>query len=141
MYDNSDYGRGLADAYESGVKAANGTVVGKEQYAAGDTDFKAQLTKLKAAGPDLLFLSGYYPEGSKIAQQARELGMTSSCSAPTAMRRTSCPSSVAPPSRACWSPPSSTIRSDDPAVEKFVEAYKAKYKGANPDWFAATGTT
>ena len=61
MYDNSDYGRGLADAYESGVKAANGTVVGKEQYAAGDTDFKAQLTKLKAAGPDLLFLSGYYP--------------------------------------------------------------------------------
>ena len=49
--------------------------MGKEQYATGDTDFKAQLTKLKGASPDLLFLSGYYPEGSKIAQQAAELGM------------------------------------------------------------------
>ena len=26
---------------------------------------------------------------------------------------------------------------DDPAVQKFVDAYKAKYKGANPDWFVA----
>ena len=25
----------------------------------------------------------------------------------------------------------------DPAVQKFVTAFKAKYKGANPDWFAA----
>ena len=53
------------------------------------------------------------------------------------MPPTSCPSSAAPPSRACWSPPSSTTPSSDPAVQKFVEAYKAKYKGANPDWFAA----
>ncbi len=75
MYDDSDYGRGLADAYEAAVKTAGGTVVGKEQYTTGDTDFKAQLTKLKGASPELLFLSGYYPEGSKIAQQAAELGM------------------------------------------------------------------
>ena len=26
---------------------------------------------------------------------------------------------------------------NDPAVQKFVAAYKAKYKGANPDWFVA----
>ena len=69
MYDDSDYGRGLADATEAAAKAIGGTVVDKEQYTSGDTDFKPQLTKIKAGNPELIFLSGYYPEGSKIASR------------------------------------------------------------------------
>ena len=137
MYDNSDYGRGLADAYESGVKAAGGTLVGKEQYAAGDTDFKAQLTKLKGASPDLLFLSGYYPEGSKIAQQARELGMDVQMLGSDGYASDELPKLGGAAVEGMLVSTFFDYTKDDPAVQKFVDAYKAANKGANPDWFAA----
>ena len=76
IYDDSDYGRGLAESFEKDVTAAGGQVVEKQQYTTGDSEFKAQLTKIKQANPELLFFSGYYPEGSKIAQQAKDLGIT-----------------------------------------------------------------
>jgi branched-chain amino acid transport system substrate-binding protein len=137
MYDNSDYGRGLADAYEAAVKAASGAIVGKEQYATGDTDFKAQLTKLKGAGPDLLFLSGYYPEGSKIAQQARELGMDVQMLGSDGYASDELPKLGGAAVEGMLVSTFFDYTKEDPAVKKFVDAYKAKYGGGNPDWFAA----
>ena len=137
MYDNSDYGRGLADAYEEGIKAAGGTVVEKQQYTTGDTDFKAQLTKIKGANPDLIFLSGYYPEGSKIAQQAKELGMDVQMLGSDGYASDELPKLGGAAVEGMLVSTFFDYTKDDPAVQKFVDAYKAKYKGANPDWFVA----
>jgi branched-chain amino acid transport system substrate-binding protein len=137
MYDNSDYGRGLADAYEEGIKAAGGTVSEKQQYTTGDTDFKAQLTKIKGANPDLLFLSGYYPEGSKIAQQAKELGMDVQMLGSDGYASDELPKLGGAAVEGMLVSTFFDYTKDDPAVQKFVDAYKAKYKGANPDWFVA----
>ncbi len=137
MYDSSDYGRGLADAFESGVTGAGGTIVGKQQYATGDTDFKSQLTKLKSAGPDLLFLSGYYPEGSKIAQQAKELGMDVQMLGSDGYASDELPKLGGAAVEGMLVSTFFDYTNDDPAVQKFVDAYKAANDGANPDWFAA----
>ena len=137
MYDNSDYGRGLADAYDAGIKAAGGTIVEKQQYSTGDTDFKAQLTKIKGANPDLIFLSGYYPEGSKIAQQAKELGMDVQMLGSDGYASDELPKLGGAAVEGMLVSTFFDYTKDDPAVQKFVEAYKAKYKGANPDWFVA----
>ena len=137
IYDNSDYGRGLADAYDSGVQAAGGTIVAKQQYATGDTDFSSQLTKIKAANPDLLFMSGYYPEGSKIAQQARQLGMTVQMLGSDGYASDQLPKLGGAAVEGMLVSTFFDYTKTDPAVQKFVAAYKAKYKGANPDWFAA----
>ena len=137
MYDNSDYGRGLADAFEQGVTDAGGTVVEKQQYSTGDTDFKAQLTKIKAAGPELLFLSGYYPEGSKIAQQAKELGLDVQMLGSDGYASDELPKLGGAAVEGMLVSTFFDYSKSDPAVQKFVEAYKAKYKGANPDWFVA----
>jgi len=137
MYDNSDYGRGLADAYDEGVKAAGGSVVAKEQYTTGDTDFKAQLTKIQGAGPELLFLSGYYPEGSKIAQQAKELGMDVQMLGSDGYASDELPKLGGAAVEGMLVSTFFDYTKDDPAVQKFVDAYKAKYEGANPDWFVA----
>jgi branched-chain amino acid transport system substrate-binding protein len=137
IYDNSDYGRGLADAYEAGIEAAGGSVVAKEQYATGDTDFKAQLTKVKGAGPELIFLSGYYPEGSKIAQQASELGMDVQLLGSDGYASDELPKLGKAAVEGMLVSTFFDYTKDDPAVQAFVEAYQAKYEGANPDWFAA----
>jgi len=137
MYDSSDYGRGLADAFESGVTGTGGTIVEKQQYATGDTDFKSQLTKIKGAGPDLLFLSGYYPEGSKIAQQARELGMDVQMLGSDGYASDELPKLGGAAVEGMLVSTFFDYSNTDPAIQKFVEAYKAANDGANPDWFAA----
>jgi branched-chain amino acid transport system substrate-binding protein len=137
MYDDSDYGRGLANEYEEAAKEAGGQVVGKEQYTTGDTDFKAQLTKIKAASPELLFLSGYYPEGSKIAQQAKELGMNVQILGSDGYASDELSKLGGAAVEGMLVSTFFDYSKQDPAVQKFVEAYKAKYAGGNPDWFAA----
>jgi branched-chain amino acid transport system substrate-binding protein len=137
IYDNSDYGRGLADAFGSGVQADGGAVVAKQQYASGDTDFSSQLTKIKAANPDLLFMSGYYPEGSKIAQQARQLGMTVQLLGSDGYASDQLPKLGGAAVEGMLVSTFFDYTKNDPAVKKFVAAYKAQNKGANPDWFAA----
>jgi len=137
IYDNSDYGRGLADAYVSGVKSAGANIVAQQQYATGDTDFSSQLTKIKAANPDLLFMSGYYPEGSKIAQQARQLGMNVQMLGSDGYASDQLPKLGGAAVEGMLVSTFFDYTKKDPAVQKFVAAYKAKYHGANPDWFAA----
>ncbi|MGV1005276.1 MAG: ABC transporter substrate-binding protein [Candidatus Nanopelagicales bacterium] len=137
MYDSSDYGRGLADAYEAGVKEAGGTIVGKEQYASGDTEFKSQLTKIKGANPDLLFLSGYYPEGAKIAQQARELGLQVQMLGSDGYASDELPKLGGAAVEGMLVSTFFDYSRDDEKVQKLVKAYQAKNDGANPDWFVA----
>jgi len=52
-------------------------VAAHEHIASGDSDFTAVLTKLKRVKPDVIYMSVYQPEGSKMIQQVRKLGLTS----------------------------------------------------------------
>jgi branched-chain amino acid transport system substrate-binding protein len=137
IYDDSDYGRGLADAFEAAIKADGGTVVDREQYTTGDSDFKPQLTKVKGTNPQLIFLSGYYPEGSKIAIQARSLGIKAQLLGSDGYASDQIiklgGAAVEGMLISTFFDPSKP----DPAVQKFVAAYKAKFAGAVPDYFAA----
>ena len=54
---------------KAGVKA-----VAHEQYNVGDTDFTAQITRLKERNPEVTFLYGLVKEPTIILRQARELG-------------------------------------------------------------------
>ena len=136
MYDDSDYGRGLAEAYDAAVKAAGGTVVGKEQYTSGDAEFKAQLTKIKGGNPEMIFLSGYYPEGSKIVAQAKELGITAQFLGSDGYASDELAKLGGAAVEGMLVSTFFDYTKQDPAVQKFVTAFKAKFN-ANPDWFAA----
>jgi len=52
-------------------------VVAHEHITSGDSDFTAVLTKLKRINPDVIYLSVYQPEGSKMIRQIRKLGLES----------------------------------------------------------------
>ncbi len=76
LYDvASDYNKGLAEVFRDEFKKAGGEVVAFESYQTKDTDFKSQLTKIKAAGPDVVFLPNYYNEVALQLQQAKQLGL------------------------------------------------------------------
>ncbi len=69
------YSVGLADYFLSKYKELGGTIVNDQSYKAGDQDFKAQLTAIKAKGPEAIYVPGYYTDVALIARQSRELGM------------------------------------------------------------------
>lgn len=72
---SSDYAKGLANTFTEEFKANGGTIVANESYAQKDTDFGAQITKIKGLDFDVLFVPGYYEEAGPIIKQARDAGI------------------------------------------------------------------
>jgi branched-chain amino acid transport system substrate-binding protein len=135
---SSDYSLGLAKFFKAGFAADGGKIVAEGNYSHGDKDFSAQLTAIKAANPDGIFLPGYYTEVGLIVLQAKQLGIN-------------CPifggdgwesSSLVPIGGAALEGDyfSTHFSPDDtsPAVQNFVKAYQDRYHGV-PDAMAALG--
>ena len=78
LYDvASDYPKGLAENFRDAWVAlhGDGSVVAFESFTTGDTDFSAQLTKIKGTDAEVLFTPQYYNEVPLIVKQAQELGL------------------------------------------------------------------
>ena len=70
----NDYTKGLSENFKATFEKLGGKIVAYEGHATGTTDFKAQLTKIVQAKPDIIYVSDYYNDVALIAKQARELG-------------------------------------------------------------------
>jgi branched-chain amino acid transport system substrate-binding protein len=78
LYDNgNDYNKGLAEYFKAGFEKNGGKVVAFEAFTDEDktVDYKAQLTKIKAAKPEFLYLPNYYASSALQLKQAREMGL------------------------------------------------------------------
>ena len=62
-YTNSDYGKGLAEAFEAAFTAAGGTVTLNAAHEDGKADYSAEVGALAAAGGDRLVIAGYIDQG------------------------------------------------------------------------------
>ncbi|MDR2419218.1 MAG: ABC transporter substrate-binding protein [Treponema sp.] len=77
LYDaGADYNSGLADAFRQQFKAIGGEVVADEAYQSGDVDFNAQVTRIKVANPEVVYLPNYYNDVALQAKQLRAQGIT-----------------------------------------------------------------
>ncbi len=75
LHDKSNYGKGLADDTQKSMNAAGLKEVNYDTYSGGEKDFRALVSKLKAANVDVIFLGGYHTEAGLIVRQMREQGM------------------------------------------------------------------
>ena len=71
----SDYSKGLAKYFKEGFSKSGGQISVELDFNGGDKDFKAQLTAIKAASPDAVFVPGYYTDAALICIQAKQLGL------------------------------------------------------------------
>lgn len=67
-----DYSKGLAAFFEAKFEELGGEIVVDASYQSKDTDFRAQLTRIKGAKPDVVFLPAYYQEAAQVGKQAVE---------------------------------------------------------------------
>ena len=69
------YSQGLSKSFADKFKALGGEVVGEVFYETGQTDFTGPINEIKGKNPDVLFLSGYFPEVGPMAQAIRGAGI------------------------------------------------------------------
>jgi len=132
----NDYTKGLSEFFRDKFIELGGKIVAFEAHATGATDFKAQLTKIIAAKPDVIYISDYYNDVALIAKQARELGYTGPLVGGDGWDS---PDLVKIGGKAVENGYfTNHFSKDDPSpqVQEFVKKYEAKF-GKTPDALAA----
>jgi branched-chain amino acid transport system substrate-binding protein len=134
---NSPYSRGLTEFFEFSFAKMNGQILLKQSYSQGDANYRGQLSLIKAANPDVIYIPGYYGDVAIIARQARQLGLT-----------------VPLLGADGWDAPelwelggdalngsyiSNHYSADDPSetIQHFVHGYRQRYGNLTPDAHAA----
>ncbi len=136
---SSDYSKGLKQSFEESFVKNGGKVLSTEAFLQKDQDFKATLTKIKALNPEVIFIPAYYEEVGKIVKQARELGInipllgTDGWDDPKVVEIAGAKAL----DNTFFSNHYSS-QDTDPAVVKFVAAYKKEYN-QEPSALAALG--
>jgi branched-chain amino acid transport system substrate-binding protein len=137
LYDiENDYTKGLAEEFKKHFENMGGTVVAFETHASGDQDFRAQLTKIKAAEPDVLFLPQYYQTASLQAKQVREMGWDVQMLGADGWDSPDLISIAGDAVEGGYHANHYSPDSDTPIAQAFLKAYNDKY-GKTPDALAA----
>ena len=139
LYDfNSDYSRGLYQFFKRSFTQLGGQIVSEQSYTQGDRDFSGQLTAIRAANVDVIYVPGYYGEVGVIANQTKQLGIKAPLLGGDGWD--------APQ---LWQLRGAALNGDyisnhysvddpSPAIRKFVADYKGRYN-ILPDALAALG--
>lgn len=137
LYENDDYGKGLADVYNKKITALGATAVMQEPYNLGETkDFSAILTKMKAAGPDALFIAGQYNEAAMIIKQGKRLGINLPVFGSNGLYSDALIQLGGKDVEGLRAVGAFHSSADYPEAKAFIDAYKAKW-GQEPDIWAA----
>ena len=139
MYGNDDaFTKSAYDVMKDALAKLNIEVLTTETFSGKDTDFSAQLTKIKALNPDAIVVSALVEAGSGILLGKKALGFPEKVRVIGGNGLNSPKigeiAGAAADGTLVGSP--WFIGKKDPANEKFVSSYKAKY-GSDPDQFAA----
>jgi branched-chain amino acid transport system substrate-binding protein len=134
----NDYTKGLSEFFKAKFTSLGGQVVGYEGHATGTTDFKAQLTKVLAANPDVLYVSDYYNDVALIAKQARELGFKGPLLGGDGWDSPKLTEVGGSAVEGCFFTNHYSQEDTSPMVQNFVKTYQAKYNVV-PDALAALG--
>jgi branched-chain amino acid transport system substrate-binding protein len=133
-----DYSVGLTNIAKDYLIKNGATIVKEQSYSSGDKDFRAQLTDLKAAAPEVIIITGYYPEAALIAKQARQFGIKATLVGGDGWDGSSLIPVGGKAIEGAYFSNHFSVEDTSPIVQTFVQKYKQKYNVV-PDAFAALG--
>jgi branched-chain amino acid transport system substrate-binding protein len=71
----AEYSVGLGNLFLKAFGEMGGKVLVTAYIQTGDRDFRSQLSKVREANPDIIYVPNYYTENALLTKQARDLGM------------------------------------------------------------------
>jgi len=136
---SSAYSVGLAKYFKERFLADGGEIAIEQKFTEGSKDFAAQLTAIKAANVEGIFVPGYYTEAALIARQARELAMTMPLFGGDGWEAPELITIGGAAVEGCYYSTHYSPQIDTPVVKAFVARFGARYGGEVPDAMAALG--
>ena len=143
MYQDTDFGRDVLSGIQDEAKAKGLTVVATTAHQPTNTDFSANLTKLRNAGCDWVGVGTIVRDSIDIVSQAKKIGWSVPFVGQSASYDTTVATAPGDVGEGFYSmSPSVYAYSDDPrpAVKAFFAAYKARF-GIDPNFLGETGYT
>ncbi|HKR58149.1 MAG TPA: ABC transporter substrate-binding protein, partial [Pyrinomonadaceae bacterium] len=134
----NDYSTGLEKPITDVYVKLGGQIVITQSYQAGDQDFNAQITSIKGANPEVIFVPGYYGDVALIAKQARDKGLNAPMIGGDGWDSPSLYQIGGAALDGSYFTNHYSPYDSDPRVQKFVKDYQSRY-GTLPDALAATG--
>lgn len=139
LYDQAQaYSVGLQEEFAKAFVELGGTIVSKQTYQAGDQDFSAQLTAIRASQPDVVFVPGYYTDVGNIALQARKLEITVPLLGGDGWDSVKLGEIAGPAIEGCFYSNHYSHQDPNPRVQNFISKYNERFNGT-PDGLAALG--
>jgi len=139
LYDfNSDYSRGLYEFFKRSFISQGGQIVSEKSYTQGDRDFSGQLTAIRAANPDVIYVPGYYGEVGVISNQTKQLGIKAPLLGGDGWDAPQLWQLGGASLNGNYISNHYSVDDPSPAIQKFVADYKARYN-ILPDALAALG--
>ena len=134
FYENgSDYSEAIVQGVESQLATCGLTVVAKEAFATGDVDYKAQMTNIAAANPDVVLMPIYYGEAGRAITALRAAGCTAKIIGGDGFGSVVKYASAADLEGTIYM---SGYAPGTPSVSQYEADYKAKYNEDVPNMFA-----
>jgi branched-chain amino acid transport system substrate-binding protein len=134
---NSPYGRGLTEFFKISFTKFGGRIVSELTYAQGDADFKGQLSTIRSAEPDVIYIPGYYGDVAIIAKQARMIGLTQPLLGGDGWDAPELWQLGGDALNGAYISTHYSVDDPSPAIQAFVEVYKQRYGNLLPDAHAA----
>jgi branched-chain amino acid transport system substrate-binding protein len=136
LYLNTDWGRTSEDIFAKAAAARGAQIVAAEGYQPEEKDFRATLTRVRAANPDSIVLISYYSDGAQIVRQARTAGIRLPIAAVGSVYSPKFIELGGDAVNGVYTDSNFYPGDPRPEVQSFVQRYRAKY-GGDPDTFAA----
>ncbi len=137
MYANDDaFSKSGYDVFKAALQENGVEILTEETFAGRDTDFSAQLTKIKGLNPDALIVSALVTPASGILTQAQQLGLAVPIIGGNGFNSPDLTRLAGEAANGAISGAAYFVANENAKNTAFVQAYNAKY-GKNPDQFAA----
>jgi len=134
---NSPYIKGLTDYFKLSFARLGGSIVSEQTYTQGDADFKGQLSTIRSAEPDVIYIPGYYGDVALIAKQARLIGLTQPLLGGDGWDAPELWQLGGDALNGAYISTHYSVDDPSPAIQQFVGLYKQRYGNLLPDAHAA----
>ena len=137
LYINNEYGQGLMDVFNETFTRQGGEITMQKSFAQGDTNFVDLVKEVKSRPSDAVYIIGYYSEIAGIVHELKKQKVESKIISVEGVAQPIILEIASDDAEGLVYPqPPYSPDSNDPAIQKFVSSYKAKF-GTKPDIDAA----
>jgi branched-chain amino acid transport system substrate-binding protein len=135
---NNDYGKGLREVFAKEFESLGGVIAASEIFNQNDTDFRTQISKIKTAGADGLYMVAYPDEFLLILRQVKEQGLQTKLLATCAFQDPQILAKSGGTADGVIFPYPVAPDANDPIVSSFGQDFEKKY-GKKPGIVCDTG--